>query len=143
MYTGGLMVTLSSPDASMPFNVIAFVCTALALLHTGVLGAATYRPRMRERAAAADAAVAAARQAAGGAGGRLGRLRALLRRRRKPSSGGEEEAAAATPALPAGVEAPPAAAAAEVPLAEVEAQGAAGGRARVRRSTRGGGTSAA
>jgi phosphatidylinositol glycan class T len=137
MYTGGLLVTLSSPDASMPFNVIAFVCTALALLHTGVLGAATYRPRMRERAAAADAAVAAAIEAAGGAGGRLGRLRALLRRRRGPAASGEAVAAAAAAAAPpAGVEAPPAA---EVPPAvEAEAQGAAGGRARVRRSTRGG-----
>lgn len=79
-YSGGLLLTLPSPDASMPFNVICFVCTALALLHTGVLGAATRRPRHEKRAADADDVIAAAIKAAGPPKGLRARLRAKLGR---------------------------------------------------------------
>jgi hypothetical protein len=79
-YSGGLLLTLPSPDASMPFNVICFVCTALALLHTGVLGAATRRPKHEKRAADADDVIAAAVKAAGPPKGLRARLRAKLGR---------------------------------------------------------------
>ena len=79
-YSGGLLLTLPSPDASMPFNVICFVCTALALLHTGVLGAATRRPKHEKRTADADDVIAAAVKAAGPPKGLRARLRAKLGR---------------------------------------------------------------
>lgn len=44
VYLNGLLLTLPTPDFSMPFNVITLVCTAMSLLSGGVLSALTRRP---------------------------------------------------------------------------------------------------
>jgi phosphatidylinositol glycan class T len=44
VYLNGLLLTLPTPDFSMPFNVITLVCTAMSLLSGGVLAALTRRP---------------------------------------------------------------------------------------------------
>jgi len=80
LYTSGLLLPLPSPDASMPFNVVCFVCTCVALLHASLLSALTERPGLAHRALKAEARIEAARAAAGGAPTRAGRLRAVARR---------------------------------------------------------------
>ena len=44
VYLNGLLLTLPTPDFSMPFNVITLVCTAMSLLAGGVLSGLTRRP---------------------------------------------------------------------------------------------------
>lgn len=44
VYVGGPLLTLPTPDFSMPFNVITMVCTALSLLSGGLLATLTKRP---------------------------------------------------------------------------------------------------
>jgi hypothetical protein len=44
VYLNGLLITMPTPDFSMPFNVITMVCTLMSLLAGGVLAALTKRP---------------------------------------------------------------------------------------------------
>ena len=44
VYVGGPLLTLPTPDFSMPFNVITMVCTALSLLSGSLLATLTKRP---------------------------------------------------------------------------------------------------
>jgi phosphatidylinositol glycan class T len=44
VYLDGSLLTLPTPDFSMPFNVITLVCTSMSLLSGGVLSALTRRP---------------------------------------------------------------------------------------------------
>ena len=84
LYTAGLLLTLPSPDASMPFNVVCFVGTAIALLHSSLLATLTRRPGFAERAEQLRKTVEAVEKASGRPASLLGRLTrrlAALRRR--------------------------------------------------------------
>lgn len=82
-YTAGLLLPLPAPDASMPFNVVGFVCTAVALLHASLIAVLTHRRGFSERRAGEEAALAAAGHAEPS---RAQRLRARLARARKAKS---------------------------------------------------------
>jgi len=45
IYLNGLLITVPTPDFSMPFNVITMVCTLMSLMAGGVLSALTKRPQ--------------------------------------------------------------------------------------------------
>jgi hypothetical protein len=79
-YTAGMVLPLPSPDASMPFNVVCFVCTAMALLHSALIAVLTYRPGHAAARAREDAALKAAGHALPSL---RDRLRARLRTRLK------------------------------------------------------------
>ena len=92
LYTGGLLLTLPSPDASMPFNVVCFVGTAIALLHSSLLATLTRRPGFAERAEQLRKTVEAVEKANGKPSSILGRLTrrlATLRRRSVASAPAE------------------------------------------------------
>ena len=50
-WSGGALLSLPAPDASMPFNVVCFVCTCISLLHASLLATLTHRPGFSERKA--------------------------------------------------------------------------------------------
>jgi GPI-anchor transamidase subunit T len=83
LYTGGLLLSLPSPDASMPFNVVCFVGTAIALLHASMLATLTRRQGFAARAEKARKLVENIKKAHRMESPRmrlLRRLRSILRR---------------------------------------------------------------
>ena len=70
-WSGGVLLSLPSPDASMPFNVVCFVCTCISLLHASLLATLTHRPGFSERKAEEEERL----RAEGGERGWLRRLR--------------------------------------------------------------------
>lgn len=55
LYTAGLLLPLPIPDASMPFNVVAFVGTSIAVLWASTMARLTKRPGFEARAKEAQA----------------------------------------------------------------------------------------
>jgi phosphatidylinositol glycan class T len=92
LYTAGLLLTLPSPDASMPFNVVCFIGTAIALLHSSLLATLTRRPGFAERAEKLRKSVEAVEKANGKPSSilrRLTRRLGTLRRRSVASAPAE------------------------------------------------------